>query len=97
VLQLTKTKLPAFISLAQELGLSLAQVAYIGDDLPDLPPMNNAGLAFCPADAARDVREVAHFVSQHRGGDGAVREILELILQSKQAQGAPDPAASFRH
>ena len=96
VLQQTKTKLPAFEALAESLGLCLEQVAYIGDDLPDLPPMNRAGLACCPADAAREVREIAHIVSPYRGGEGAVRDILELILQSKQTQGAPDPAALFK-
>lgn len=97
VKQLTKTKLPAFENLAGELGLTMAQVAYIGDDLPDLPPMKRAGLAFCPADASREVQETAHFISRHRGGEGAVREIMELILQSKQALGMPDPAAVFKN
>ncbi len=96
VLQHTKTKLPAFETLAESLGLTLAQVAYIGDDLPDLPPMIKAGLACCPADAAREVLDRAHFVSPYRGGEGAVRDILDFISQCKQAQGAPDPAALFK-
>jgi 3-deoxy-D-manno-octulosonate 8-phosphate phosphatase (KDO 8-P phosphatase) len=95
--QLTKNKLPAFENLAEDLGFTMDQVAYIGDDLPDLPPLRRAGLACCPADAAKDVLEAAHFVSRYGGGQGAVREILELILESKQAKGAEDPAAIFKN
>lgn len=97
VRQLTKTKLPALEELVRELGLDFSQVAYVGDDLPDLPPMSRVGLACCPADAIAEVKAIAHFVSQYRGGEGAVREILELILQSKQRFGAPDPAEIFKH
>jgi 3-deoxy-D-manno-octulosonate 8-phosphate phosphatase (KDO 8-P phosphatase) len=84
VIQKTRTKLPAFEKLVQDLGLQPEQVAYIGDDLPDIPPMQQAGLACCPGDAAGEVKAVAHLVSNHRGGDGAVREILEFILESRQ-------------
>lgn len=80
LIQNTRTKLPAFEALATELGVSLSQVAYIGDDLPDLPPMQAAGLAACPANAAREVLDMAYVVSKHAGGDGAVRELLEFIL-----------------
>jgi 3-deoxy-D-manno-octulosonate 8-phosphate phosphatase (KDO 8-P phosphatase) len=81
--QETKAKLPAFEVLMGNLGLKAEQVAYIGDDLPDLPPLRAAGLACCPADAARTVREACHLVSDYRGGDGAVRDILEFILESQ--------------
>lgn len=84
VIQKTRTKLPAFEKLVQDLGLSFDQVAYIGDDLPDMPPMQRAGLACCPADAAGDVKAIAHLVSNHPGGAGAVREILEFILECRQ-------------
>lgn len=84
VIQDTRTKLPAFEALIKQLGLQASQVAYIGDDLPDLPPMQAAGLACCPGDAARDVQTTAHLVSNHRGGDGAVREILEFILECRE-------------
>ena len=97
VRQLTKTKLPALEQMAQELDLEFSQIAYVGDDLPDLPALSRVGLPCCPADAVAEVKEVAHFVSHYRGGEGAVREILELILQSKQRFGAPDPAAIFKN
>lgn len=84
VIQKTKTKLPAFEALVQKLGLSFEQVAYIGDDIPDMPSMERAGLACCPADAAGAVKAIAHLVSNHRGGEGAVREILEFVLEARQ-------------
>ena len=87
VIQKTRTKLPALEKLVADLGLAFEQVAYIGDDLPDIPPMQRVGLACCPADAAGDVRTIAHLVSSHRGGDGAVREIMEFILEARQLPG----------
>lgn len=83
VIQKMRTKLPAFETLVQNLSLSFDQVAYIGDDLPDMPCMARAGLAACPADAAERVRRMAHLVSTYRGGDGAVREIIEFILEAR--------------
>jgi 3-deoxy-D-manno-octulosonate 8-phosphate phosphatase (KDO 8-P phosphatase) len=83
VIQNTRTKLPAFETLLTDLNLQPWQAAYIGDDLPDVPPMQAAGLACCPADAAKEVQEIAHLVSNHPGGDGAVREILEFMLECK--------------
>ena len=84
VIQKTRTKLPALEKLVADLSLAFEQVAYIGDDLPDIPPMQRVGLACCPADAAGEVRAIAHLVSNHRGGDGAVREIMEFILEARQ-------------
>lgn len=82
LIQKTRTKLPALEKLMAELGLTTEQVAYLGDDLPDLPCMETVGFSACPADAAREVLASAHFVSRFRGGEGAVREILEFILDS---------------
>lgn len=60
---------------------SPANVAYIGDDLPDLAVMRKVGLAVAPADAAVDVIEAADWVLQTKGGDGAVRELIERLLR----------------
>lgn len=84
IIQNTKTKRPRLEQLIADLKLTPEQVIYIGDDLPDLPCMELAGLAACPADAARDVKEAADLVSNHRGGDGAVREIIEFLLESRR-------------
>lgn len=86
-IQKMKTKLPALEKLVAELSLTLEQVAYVGDDLPDIPCMEKVGFSACPSDAAREVLGLSHFVSRFSGGNGAVREILELILDS-QARSA---------
>jgi N-acylneuraminate cytidylyltransferase len=65
-------------------GLELEQVAFVGDDLNDLSAMECVGLACAVADAAEQVQAVAHFVTRRRGGDGAVREVCELLIASQQ-------------
>jgi 3-deoxy-D-manno-octulosonate 8-phosphate phosphatase (KDO 8-P phosphatase) len=59
------------------------QIAYIGDDLPDLPVMRRVGLSVAVADAVDEVRECAHFVTNKPGGRGAAREAIELILKAQ--------------
>lgn len=78
----TEDKLPAYESLRQRLGLDDEQCAVMGDDTPDLPLMQRAGLALTVADAHPDVRRAAHWVSRHGGGRGAVREACDLILET---------------
>lgn len=82
VYQGRREKGPAFEELAEELGLHPQQLAYMGDDVNDLPAMSRAGLSGCPADAVPEVREAVHFVSSRSGGHGAVREFIELILKA---------------
>jgi len=60
-----------------------AEVAYVGDDLPDLPLLTRVGLAVAVADAVVEVRRAAHYVTHARGGEGAIREVVELILKSQ--------------
>ena len=71
--------------LMSRLGLDPAEVAMMGDDLADLPPMKRAGLALAPANATAEVREAAHWVSHRAGGAGAVRDALELLLKARNA------------
>ena len=59
------------------------RVAFIGDDLPDLPVLGRCALAFAPADAAEEVRAAAHTVLERGGGAGAAREMIELILKAR--------------
>ncbi len=63
-----------------ELGISWADIAYVGDDLNDLPAIEAAGVSACPSDAARQVREAADVVLRLGGGQGCVREFLEEVL-----------------
>lgn len=76
-------KLPVFLSLLERLGVSSAQAAYVGDDLPDLPVMRRVGLAVAVADAVERVTAVAHWQTTSLGGRGAVREVCELILSAQ--------------
>ena len=76
-------KLTAFDDLLNKLSLTADEVAYVGDDLPDLPLMKRVGIGFAPADAASFVREKADYLLQTNGGQGAVREIAELLLQTQ--------------
>ncbi len=84
-------KLVVLDELLAQLGLDYAQVAYLGDDLPDLPVIRRVGLGMAVASADGFVREHAHGVTQAAGGQGAAREFCELILQ---AQGSLDTARS---
>ena len=76
-------KLPAARELMTELRLAPGQVAYAGDDLPDLPVMRSVGLPIAVADAVDEVRASAVYVTTHPGGQGAVREAIEAILKAK--------------
>jgi 3-deoxy-D-manno-octulosonate 8-phosphate phosphatase (KDO 8-P phosphatase) len=72
-------------ALRVEYGVGPEAVAYIGDDLLDIPAMQHAGLAIAVADAAAEVKAVAHVVTRARGGEGAVREAVELILRAQRS------------
>jgi 3-deoxy-D-manno-octulosonate 8-phosphate phosphatase (KDO 8-P phosphatase) len=66
------------------LKLEKDQVCYIGDDLVDLPVLRQVGLAAAPADALPEVREAVHYVADCRGGQGAVREVVDILLRAKE-------------
>lgn len=72
--------LRAFID---ERDITARQVAFIGDDLPDLVALARCGLTFAPSNAATEVKTVVHHVLEARGGHGAVREMIEAILQAR--------------
>ena len=76
-----KNKLQGIKELALKYNLSLDQVAYIGDDINDLATLKEVGLSFAPSNAARPVKRVAHHVLSRKGGEGAVREAVDFILQ----------------
>ena len=76
-------KIAAFEQLLQQAGVTENEVAFIGDDLPDIPIMKRAELAVAVADAVEETRAVAHYVTLAKGGQGAVREVVELILKSQ--------------
>ena len=78
-----ENKLKAFMSFISDVVLDPKTVLYMGDDLPDLEPMRDAGLAACPADAANDIKAIAGYVCENGGGKGAVREVIEKVLRAQ--------------
>jgi len=76
-------KAEVFETLRQRYGLSSEEIAAVGDDLQDLPAMERAGLAVAVANARPEVKEVAHYITRARGGQGAIRELVELILEAR--------------
>jgi 3-deoxy-D-manno-octulosonate 8-phosphate phosphatase (KDO 8-P phosphatase) len=76
-------KRQAFADTLAQAQVTNEEVAFIGDDLTDLPLMGQSGLAVAVADAVAEVRERAHYVTKANGGNGAVREVVELILKAQ--------------
>ncbi|MCE1193403.1 MAG: HAD hydrolase family protein [Acidovorax sp.] len=76
----TEDKRPAAEQILASLGCNWSQAAAMGDDWPDLPVLRRSALACAPANAQAEVRHAAHFVTQARGGDGAARELCDLLL-----------------
>ncbi len=76
-----KDKAPALEEILQELGVTPDRVAAVGDDLPDVPVLRRVAFPVAVADAVDEVRGVAAYVTRARGGCGAVREVIELILR----------------
>jgi len=76
-----KNKLDFVKDFINEKSLSNEQIGYIGDDLNDLPAINIVGFSGCPADACREVKKRADYVSGLKGGYGAVRDVIEYLLQ----------------
>lgn len=78
-----ETKMAAFDEIMKKAGVSEEETAYLGDDLPDMPVARRAGLALAVADAAPELKAICHYVTQAKGGKGAAREVIELILKSQ--------------
>jgi 3-deoxy-D-manno-octulosonate 8-phosphate phosphatase (KDO 8-P phosphatase) len=76
-------KMPAYEEILERAGVSDSAVAFIGDDLPDIPLIRRAGLGVAVGDAVPEVKSAAHYTTKALAGHGAVREAVELILKSK--------------
>ena len=81
-----KDKLPALEEIMKKYNLGYDQIAYMGDDLPDMCILKKVGLACCPADAVEEVKSVCNFISSVNGGRGAVRELCDFILDSQEIE-----------
>ena len=73
------TKMAAFEACVRDSGVSTDEVAYMGDDLPDMPVAQRAGVA----NAAPELKAISHYVTKSRGGSGTAREVVELILKAQ--------------
>ena len=89
VYQGQKFKQEAFEKVLSETGFEAEQIAYMGDDLNDLPIMEQVGVACSVANGRPEVREAADLVTEVRGGEGAVREFLEMIISAKGGVSGP--------
>jgi 3-deoxy-D-manno-octulosonate 8-phosphate phosphatase (KDO 8-P phosphatase) len=83
-----ENKAIALGEVLKSLSLTAADCAVMGDDWPDLQMMKNAGLRICPAQGHEAVKEAAHLVTTRSGGNSAVREVCDLILQAQNQYGA---------
>lgn len=83
IFQGAKQKLATLTALCETLSLSLEQVCYIGDDWPDLGPLQAAGLAVCPHDAVPEVQAASHWILSSCGGRGAVRELFNALILAR--------------
>ncbi len=78
-----RQKLPAYEEILKETGLQHEEIAYVGDDVVDLPVMSQVGLAICVQDAHPFVKKHAHWTTELKGGCGAGREVCELIMEAQ--------------
>lgn len=96
IFQGCKNKLDKMKQLAEELNLYAdengiyQQIAYMGDDLIDISCMERAGIVGCPSDAVKEVKSMADFISSKKGGEGAVREFIEWIVELKDKKEETD-------
>lgn len=80
-------KLATLSGLCRRLGITLAEVAHVGDDLNDVPVLNAVGCPLTVADAVPEARDAAVFATAKGGGEGAVREICDLLIEARRGPG----------
>jgi 3-deoxy-D-manno-octulosonate 8-phosphate phosphatase (KDO 8-P phosphatase) len=83
ILQGVSKKADAFGGVLKEVGATWEEAAFIGDDINDVPCMKKVGLAACVPDAADGVSDFVHVIVRRRGGDGALRELIEIVLRAQ--------------
>jgi 3-deoxy-D-manno-octulosonate 8-phosphate phosphatase (KDO 8-P phosphatase) len=88
IVQGCRHKVPELHAMADDLGIDLAEAAYVGDDLPDLEAMRACGLAIAVANAVEGIVAEADYVTARAGGDGAVREVADLVLAARPGGAA---------
>ncbi|MCD8377453.1 MAG: HAD hydrolase family protein [Candidatus Gastranaerophilales bacterium] len=81
-----KYKLPVLEEITRKYNLTMENVSYMGDDLPDICILECAGLACCPNDAVSEVKQICDFISSKDGGHGAIRELCDFVLKCKNIE-----------
>lgn len=84
LVQGTIDKIPAAEKFAQKYNLSFDEIAFIGDDLFDIPLLQKVGFSAAPKNARREVKRIVDYVTTNEGGKGAVREVIDMILEAKE-------------
>lgn len=74
-------KLPTLNEWIKELNIKYENVAYIGDDLSDIPILEKVGFSGCPSDSIKKVKSISNYICENEGGDGAVREFIDKIIE----------------
>ena len=76
-----KDKVEVFNKYIDDRNIDPEQIIYMGDDIPDFEVLKTVGVATCPADAATEIKEIADYISDKRGGEGCARDIIEQVLK----------------
>lgn len=79
----TLNKLPCFYDFLEKNNLNAEEIIYMGDDLPDYQPMMKAGIPVCPKDASPEIKSISKYISDRKGGDGCVRDIIEQVMRAQ--------------
>lgn len=81
VFQGIRNKMDVFKQYCEEHQIDPKTVLYMGDDIPDIEVLKNVGIATCPADAVPEIKNVSHYISHQKGGEGCVRDVIEQVLK----------------
>ncbi len=79
----TKNKLELIETLLLKYGKTWTNVMYMGDDIPDTDVMNKANIATAPADAVPEIKAISHYISDKKGGEGCVRDVIEKVMKAR--------------
>lgn len=86
LVQGTIDKVPAAESFAKKYNLSFEEIAFIGDDLFDIPLLQKVGFSCAPKNARKEVKRIVDYVTKQEGGKGAVREVIDMIIETKKKE-----------
>lgn len=77
----SRTKSSYFNAFIEKYNLNSSEVLYMGDDIPDYEVMKIAGVPVCPSDAASEIKQISHYISDKKGGEGCVRDVIEQVMR----------------